>query len=121
MLGIQMKKSTLSPSALQLVELIESNRDLRTTIERRPELLPLFIHAADLAAKISADRFLVLEAVTRAADASDKALAAIRNGEVVQMAELLLTAASAIEELCRFLKELVPPTITIGTDASTSA
>jgi hypothetical protein len=100
-----MNNPTISATALRLLELIQSNAVLRTAVEDRPDLLAIFIRAADVAAKMSADRRRLVEAVTRAADASDRAVEAIRDGIVGELAERLLVAGREIENLGEALKE----------------
>ena len=69
-------------SALQLVELIQSNAVPRTVVQDRPDVLALFHSSGGTAEKMSADRSNVIEVVTRAADTSDRAVEAIHTGRV---------------------------------------
>lgn len=108
---------TISGHTLQLLELIQSNAILRTAVEDRPDLLALFIRAADVAAKMSADRSHLVEAVTRAADASDRALEAIHDGKVGELADRLIVAAHEIENLGKALQAFSPVAVAKTVDA----
>lgn len=112
-----MNNPTISATALRLLELLQSNTVLRTAVEDRPDLLAIFIRAADVAAKMSADRARIVQAVTSAADASDWAVEAIRDGKVGELADLLLRAANEIERLAKLLQEFDPIAATVSDEA----
>jgi hypothetical protein len=112
-----MNHPTISATALRLLELIQSNAVLRTAVEDRPDLLTLFIRAANVAAKMSADRARIVQAVTSAADASDRAVEAIRDGKVGELADLLLKAGHEIESLAKLLKEFDPIAAAVSDEA----
>ena len=107
-----------SGPALDLVDLIQSNAVLRTAVEERPDLLALFIRAGDVAAKMSSDRSRLLDAVTRAADASDLVIETIRKRHNVELIAHLLLAAQAIENLGDILKEFFPIAVATGGQGS---
>jgi hypothetical protein len=103
-----MNAPIISDPALRLVELIQSSAVLRPVVEDRPDLHALFIRAAEVAGKMSSDRSRLIESVTRAADASDRVVEAIREGNVADLAERLVVAARAIDELGDAFKDFRP-------------
>ena len=117
-----MTDSSLSSSALEVLVILRSSAVFRPLIEQHPDLLALFIQAAD-SATTAADRERLIGAVTRATAASDKCVDAVcGGGNVVDLTELNLTANRASEQLGQILKELVPSAvpITIGVSAAPS-
>ena len=112
-----MNNPTISATALRLLELIQSNAVLRTAVEGRPDLLALFIRAADVAAKMSADRAPLVQAVTSAADASDRVVEAIRDAKVGELADLLLRASHEIESLAKHLQAFDPISAAVSDEA----
>jgi hypothetical protein len=113
-----MNESSLSSSALEVLAILRSSKVFRPLIEEHPDLLALFIQAAD-STTTAADRERLIGAVTRATAAGDKCIEALcSGGNVVDLTELNLTADRASEELGQILKKLVPSAVPITIDAS---
>jgi ABC-type transporter Mla subunit MlaD len=116
-----MNSSTISPPALQLIELTQSNDVLRTIAEDSPELFASLIQAAEVAAKMSSDRSQLIAGITRAADASDRVIEAIRSGNIIELAERMQTAACAIADLSEAFKKFFPAAIATSSSANSAA
>jgi hypothetical protein len=98
----------LSDPGRLVAELIQSSDVLRPIVTSNPDLVAIFIRATNVAARMSSDRERLIAAITRAADTSDRVLEAIQQGKAVELAERLLVAAQAIDDLGAALQEFVP-------------
>jgi len=109
-----------SEPALELIELMQSNAVLRTIAEDRPDLFASFVQAAEAAAKMSSDRSQFIAGITRAADASDRVIEAIRSANVIELAERMQTAARAMADLGDALKKFFPAAVATSSSASSA-
>jgi hypothetical protein len=115
-----MDHRTLSGFALEVVELIQSDDVFRGLIEQHPDLLALFIRAAEAAAANTSDRARLLEGVALVISTSERAVDAMCKGSD-DLPELMLHNSRASEDLGRLLKQLYPPAVPIGVDAIKAA
>jgi hypothetical protein len=116
-----MNNPTISDPALRLVEMLHASPVLRSMVEDRPDLLVVFIQAAEVAVKMSTDRGRLIAAVTRAADASDSVVEAIQVGNDVELAARLLLAGSAIQALGEALQEFSPKAVAMSRDSGAAS
>jgi hypothetical protein len=97
----------LSTLDLQILEILQSSPTFRHLIDEHPDLLTLLTQAAEAAAT-SSDRARLIEALARAAAASDKAAEVMCRGSAAELAEWSLIASRANEDLGQVLKQLCP-------------
>jgi hypothetical protein len=110
----------MSGFTLEVVEMIQSDAVFRGMIEQHPDLLTLFIRAAEAAAATTSDQACLLEAVARAIATSERAVEAMCSGSD-ELADLMFHNSRASEDLGRLLKRLYPPAVPIGVDAIKAA
>lgn len=89
-------------------------------IEQHPDLLTLFIRAAEAAAATTSDRARLLEGVAHVISTSERAVDAMCSGSD-ELGDLMLHNSRASEDLGRLLKRLCPTAVPIGVDAIKAA
>lgn len=105
-----MRAPTTSATA-RFVEIARQNPALRAMFDASPESLPLFVRSLLIASRISSGREELLEAVTRAADASDSVLEAMNGGGAeFDLVGRLVTAGQALDHLGKTLADVDPTT-----------
>ena len=97
-------------AALRFAEIARQNPALRAMFEANPESLPVFVRSLLIASRISSGRAELLEAVTRAADASDSVLEAMNGGVGFDLVGRLVTAGQALDHLGKMLADVDPTT-----------
>jgi len=114
-----MSDSTIRGPALRLHELIQSSVALRSMVERHPDLLSALMQAAARADERGKSDSLI-EVVARVACTSDLVVEASCGGNDTELAERILLADRANEDLGDILRELCPEALPIGGDASSA-
>lgn len=115
-----MDDNTLNSFTLEVVEMIHSDPVFRWMTEQHPDLLALFIRAAEVAASTPSDRARFLEAVARSISTNQRAVEAMCSGRD-EFAELMLQNSQASEDLGRLIRRLCPTAVPIGVDAIKAA
>lgn len=113
-----MNPSSSSEPAQQVLAIIDSSVVYRNLIEEHPELLALLCRAAEAAT--GPDHARLLESLTLATSACDKAVDAMCSGDAAELAKWRRISGSACEDLGRVLKQLCPEATPIGGAASSS-
>jgi hypothetical protein len=112
-----MNDHTISGPALRLHELIQSSFALRPIVARHPDLLSALMLAAARAEECGKSDHLI-EVVGRVAWTGDRIVEA---GNDTELAERILPADRAAEDLGNILRELVPEALPIGGVSSAPA
>lgn len=117
-----MNASPLSDPALEVLALIRSSEVLKSLVDAHPDLLELFIQAAEVAAEDTLTRRAFIGAVARAVYEGDRAVEILCSGNGADLTEQILRASQADENLAQMLKRLCPDAvpIPIGGDSSSA-
>jgi len=100
--------------------MVRGSAVFRWMVEQDSYLLALLIAAAEAAAKMSSERSQFIAGITRAADASDRVIEAIRSANVIELAERMQTAARAMADLGDALKKFFPAAVATSSSASSA-
>jgi hypothetical protein len=103
-----MSNPTLSDPALEVLALIHSSEVHKSLVDAHPDLLELFIQAAEVAAEDTLTRRAFIGAVARAIYESDRAVEILCSSDGADFTEQSLRASQANENLGQMLKRLCP-------------
>jgi RNase P/RNase MRP subunit p29 len=118
-----MNASPLSDPAREVVALLYSSEVQKSLVDAHPDLLELFIQAAEVAAEDTLTRRAFIGAVARVVYESDRAVEILCTGDSADFTEQMLRASQASENLGQMLKQLCPTAvpIPIGGDSSSAS
>ena len=109
----------MSSSALEVLAIARSSAVFRPLIEEHADFRELLVRAADAAAT-GPYRVRLIEALTLATTAGDKAVEVMCIGDAAELGKWRRIHALACEDLGRLLKQLVPAMVPIGEEVSSA-